>query len=337
MSGKMIMHIASYPYLVILFLVGICLSFFPDYAHTRIPVQQSLGYKIYIQPVAIVQGEYVYLKDISRLDPTLPHTLSNSIQTLPLWKAPQRIGDTLVIPEIAIRKKLQEVLGKNAIFCQYPQTLTIQRGGKVVYRKEIEQHIKELLMPKLQNEYNSPVQIENMRIPEYILMTDPTGTWNIDIKRIAIPKVIMTLTILDSFGKKEQSIPLSVSYSVYMNALCAKEYLERNRVLDNAVENCSYNTSTITDLFINDIHRNYRAKKAIPKGAVILASDVELVPTIMKGATIDLVYNKNGILLSTKVAALTDAYIGESIKVQPSYSKKYIYATVRDEQTVVIQ
>ena len=324
-----------------LLMYGVLFSLFCAFACSEIYAmsssEKSLGYKIYIQSVAIVQGDTVYLHDIAQFDSSLTDTLIQRVQNIPLWESPKNIGGTVVFSEIAIRKKVQEVLGKDALFCTYPSTLTIQRGGGIMYKKEIEQHIREMLIPRLEEEHQASIEIDEMRLPEYLLIADPKSSLHVEIKRGGLPKSIVNLIVRSPLGKKEQQHTLSVTVHAYKNALCAKEHIERYTALDTLVEKCTYDASLIGNVFTKYKEHTYRAKKSIPKGMVIVDSDVEAVPHIVKGAMVDLLYNKNGIQLSTKATALTDAYIGEHIKVQPSYSKKLIHATVRDGHTAVVQ
>ena len=324
-----------------LFICGVYLSivytFSYNYLYAMPASEASLGYKIYIQPVALVQGDMIYLHDIARFDSSLADSLIERVKSIPLWDSPKNIGTTVVFSEVAIRKRVREVLGKDALFCTYPSTLTIQRGGAIIYKKEIEEYVRDALLPRLEEEYHATIEIDEMRLPEYLLIADPKSKLHVEVKRVGLPKSVVTLLVMNPLGKKEQQHPLSVTVHAYKNALCAKEHIERYTALDDLVEQCTYNASLIGNAFIKYKEHTYRAKKSIPKGMVIVDSDVEAVPHIVKGTMIDLLYNKNGVHLSTKATALTDAYIGEHIKVQPSYSKKSIHATVRDEHTAVVQ
>lgn len=320
---------------IILFLVSVL--GIVSYGYATQPHDISHGYTIYIQPVALVQGEKVFLHDIAHIKAPLSDTLMQHIKDTPLWNAPHAIGEKIVFSEIAIRKKMKEVLGKDALFCRYPQTITIQRGGSIVYKKEIEQRVREVLLPRLEQEYTASIEIDEMKIPEHLFIADPKSTLHVEIKRLALPKSTLSLVVTNPMDRKEQQIPLSVTVHAYKQGICAKEYIERYTQLDDVVEPCTYNASLITGAFMKEKDAIYRTKKSIPQGTLLLQADVEVIPTIVKGAVIELIYHKNSIRLSTKATALTDAHIGSMIRVQPSYSKKSIYATVLDEHTVAIQ
>lgn len=294
-------------------------------------------YRIYIQPVAIVQKEHIYLKDIATIHGALPSHVIDRIETIPLWASPDAIGEKKTFSPILLRKKMQELLGSDAILCHYPQTLVVQRGGKVFTKKEIEELLRTTLIPKLQQEYSETVEIIDFRIPGYILAPTTTTTLQVISKRLVAGRNTANIILMDTKGIKEQSIPVSFTANVYINTLCAKKHIQRYEDIENVVEMCLQNTSLIPNLVpYSNVKSAYRAKRAIVKGAPITMLDIESIPVIKKGSTVQLTYNKNGVILSTQVEALSDAHIGGNVRVQPIYSKKIIQATVVNEHTVQV-
>lgn len=307
------------------------------YADAMQKMDTTSGYRLYIEPIAIVQGDAIYIRDIARIEKDFPSDVLKHIEHIPLWEAPKTIGTSITFSEVRLRKRIQELLGKNAVFCKYPTMMTVQRGGRIFYRKDIEKDIRTMVRTALEKEYTATVNIQGIRMPEYILARDSKSIVRIDIKKLSLAKTILTLTVIDAMGNVEQRIPLSATTHVYVKAWCATQYIERHAYISPYLKECMHNASLLSNtLLFSSSHGVYRAKRAIAEGDVLLESDVELIPDIRKGKTIELVYDKNGIRLSTKAQALMDAYIGENIKVQAPYSKKYIYATVIDEDTVRI-
>ena len=78
----------------------------------------------------------------------------------------------------------------------------------------------------------------------------------------------------------------------------------------------------------------WQAKRAIGIGEAILADDLEPLAAIHRGDRVTLVYRRGNVVMRTLVEALEEGGPGDTIAVRNLSSKKQIYATVRDSNTV---
>ena len=78
----------------------------------------------------------------------------------------------------------------------------------------------------------------------------------------------------------------------------------------------------------------WQAKRAIGVGEAILADDLAPLAAIHRGDRVTLVYRRGNVEMRTMVEALEEGGPGDTIAVRNLSSKKQVYATVRDADTV---
>ncbi len=80
----------------------------------------------------------------------------------------------------------------------------------------------------------------------------------------------------------------------------------------------------------------YRVMRSIGSEQVIYTADLSGVPTVRRGRTVNLIYNKGNIKLTVTAQAQDDAGLGDVITVRNMQSKKLVSATVQSADTVLI-
>jgi flagella basal body P-ring formation protein FlgA len=78
-------------------------------------------------------------------------------------------------------------------------------------------------------------------------------------------------------------------------------------------------------------------KVALPKGKFITQSILETPPLVKKQDLVDLVSERNGLVVSVKGIVLMDGQRDEVIRVRNSESKRELYGTVKDARTVLVR
>lgn len=81
----------------------------------------------------------------------------------------------------------------------------------------------------------------------------------------------------------------------------------------------------------------WRARRGVGPGQVIMADDMEMMPLILRGDQVHLIYERKTVRLTMLAEAVTVGAVGgKEITVKNSKNSKEITGVVRDRSTVMI-
>jgi flagella basal body P-ring formation protein FlgA len=81
----------------------------------------------------------------------------------------------------------------------------------------------------------------------------------------------------------------------------------------------------------------WQVQRAIAPNQPILQGDLLAQSMLRKGSVVNLVYEKGNVRMSARAEVLTDAEPGSTVAVRNLQSKKQIFATVIDNNTVMVK
>ena len=82
---------------------------------------------------------------------------------------------------------------------------------------------------------------------------------------------------------------------------------------------------------------NLEAKRSLKEGRLISDKDIGKAVIIKKGTIVNLVYQTKHMQIMAKAEALDDGYLGEKLEVRNTKSKRNLYGTVVDADTVRVE
>ncbi len=295
------------------------------------------NWQIQIKDAAVVHKDMVTLKDIGEVHGKPPLGIWEKLSSISLWKSPEQEGVPVRITRPRLETALKEALGEAAALCILPTNLVIQKGGRVLneddLRKLTQKAIEEAYPPiKTQGE------LSDFRIPSYIFLPQKGYSVDVILPNISAKRLSLQFVVKDLAGTITRQYTGTVLLSLWKPVASTSKPLNRGDYVNpEEIVWLKKNIAFLRDDLWDGKGGPWQVKRSIGGEQPIYKSDLEPLDIVRKGAIIKLVYNKGGILLTTKAEAQEDGTIGQTISVRNLQSKKIIYAKIIDSNTVEIQ
>lgn len=167
-------------------------------------------------------------------------------------------------------------------------------------------------------------------------LTVPTGEVKMRVSRLSEPlsmrkKLTVLLDVLVS-DHLIKSVPVSFEVSGSRQAFMAKHDVARG----NAVSAADVELREV-DIFadlsepispVDFSKAAVRAKTGLRKGAILSRANVETVPDVARGDAVVLLARDGLVSIESRVEAMQDGYVGQTIKVRPGNSNNQILAKI---------
>ncbi len=304
------------------------------------PLQVSAGeWQIEVKKTAVVQGEYIQLREIARTLEGYDNPLWKDIANSTLTRTPNK-GNKKIFYRNRLDKILSRRLQDIAGLIRLPQKLVVQNGGRIFSKSDLKKRIRKLVDSGTRN-LDAEVKLRDYRLPEHICL-DKAGQrleMSLDSRLSAGRNTvrIKMLTARDSVAKRFAG---SVFLDVWKEVPCAARPIQRHESLDpekitTERKNLAYLPYEIWDP--DEDGGPWRLKKSIGAGSVLYDRILEPLPLICKGEGVNLLYRGDTIRLEVPAKALEEGSKGDSMLVRNLRSDKRIRAKVRDKNTVVVR
>lgn len=295
-------------------------------------------WRIRIKEVACVQNDQIVFEEIAEPVRQYPQYKWDELARKKLWQSPEKSGRPVTIPGHEVKRLLRSYLGQDIVDkCLFPGQLRLQKGGKVLRKTEIYNMVVKFLTVKTVA-WKGEVELRDIRLPEHIFLQHPSQSITCALSSSVKPgRNSLRLQVMDARDNKERTLTGSAFVDLWQAVPCAKRPLNRNEAL--RVEDVTFKRKNMAYLR-HDIWDGkggpWRISRSVGEGQVIYARNIEPLPLICRGDEITLKYKGDYIQLQVPALALNDANQGDSIKVQNLQSKKKVYGSVQDSQTVVV-
>lgn len=178
-------------------------------------------------------------------------------------------------------------------------------------------------------------ELTDFRLPAYAFTAHEGQTVELERGMVAPGRIGLRFAVKEMDGTARRRFTGSVFLNLWMDVPCAAVPLNRGDAVSPEKltfhsENLAYARGAIWD----GRGGPWQAKRAIGIGEAILADDLEPLAAIHRGDRVTLVYRRGNVVMRTLVEALEEGGPGDTIAVRNLSSKKQIYATVRDSNTV---
>ncbi|WP_455989973.1 flagellar basal body P-ring formation chaperone FlgA [Desulfoplanes sp. PS50] len=291
---------------------------------------------IVFREAVCVQGAEVTLGDLAVANGPESTIFLEHFAAHTLADAPPRQGDRKVISADMIREGLSRIAAAPGS-CDIPFQIQVQRGGRVIDGPQIRKEVDKFLTRALASK-QAEVNIRDYRLPDRIFVPDVAGTLAMDTSREIEPgRISFRINVLDGNRNVVKRISASVFLDAWVTVPCAARPLGRGRVIvPEAVRFERKNLAYLRGAVWNGRGGPWWVKRPMGTGEVVYDKNIELMPIIVQGARVSLVFDGPNIRLEVPAEALEDGRTGKSIMVRNLQSDKQILARVRDKNTVVV-
>lgn len=306
---------------------------------TAIPaVAAEADWNFTVLPAAVVKGDTVVLGEIAKPSGNISSESWQNLAQTRLWQAPQRIGRPMAITRPKLRNALQRYLGQLASKAILPGSIAIQRGGKVVQKNDLAQMVTRSITNATQQLEGEAV-LRDMTIPSFIFLRDSKNRLDIEpLRTVQAGRIGIRFVELDPNGQVVRRVTGGAFLDLWVTVPCAAVPLNRNDILTpEHITHQRKNLAYLRGEAWDGRGGPYRVTRTLGAGTPIFEGDLEVVPVVAKGSRVDLIYKGKAVRLSVTAQAMADGRVGELIPVRNLQSNRKVYATVLDDNTLVIE
>lgn len=307
------------------------------------PADMAFGrdteWRVRIYDAAVVEGSMVLLGEIAAPVGPMPEPLWQKLAGQELWVAPGDNAKPVNLTRPRLQQAMVDSMGRDfAALCLYPPSITLQRGGKVLDAATIQQYTVKTLTPMLAV-LPGEVSLSDFRLPANVFLDNKTQSFELEAPVKVTPG---RLSLRYSIKELDGSVVRRVTGTVFVDCWATVPSVIRPVNKGDVIrpENITFvkkNLAYVRGDTWDGVGGPWQAQRAISIDQPVMMSDLSYIPTVKKGALLKLVFVSGSVRLSVTVEALADGVSGETIPVRNVQSKRMVYATIYDANTVTAQ
>ena len=256
------------------------------------------------------------------------------LASMPLWASPDVSGKPLQINKQRLQTALREALGELADSCLLPNSLAIQLGGSVLREEDLRVLVTHQLTPQM-NLLGGRSDLTDFRLPPYTFLAHSGQQVVIEPTAIAPGRINLRFAVQEMDRSIVRRFNGSVFMDLWMGVPCPIRPINRGEAVTQDLitfveANLAYQQGAVWD----GRGGPWQAVRPLGASQTILASDLVPLAAMHRGDKVTMVYEKGNIALSIIVEVLEEGGPGDTILVRNIESRKQIYATVIDQNTV---
>ncbi len=300
------------------------------------PAGAGQGWHLVVREWAVSPGDKVLLGDIAEVQGEAPPGTWERLAGMELWRNAEKPGKLVTVSRDQLAKLLRHYAPEAAPLCLLPNQITIQHGGTVSRGPELQRMAVAFLTPQARNMGGEP-DFQDFVMPDSVFAADGE-TVGIALQGDMKPgRIPFQIHVTGADGRILRKVACSVFVGLWKAVPCASRPINRGEEISpDMVTLERRNVSYLTDPW-DGTGGPWRVAKAVGTGQPILRLNIEPMPAVAKGSTVELVYRSGKVNVSVKAQALSDGRVGQTVSVRNMQSKKIIAATVVDRQTVVVR
>ena len=297
-------------------------------------------WRIKIMDAAVVNGANVRLGEIAEPLGNYPQAEWEKLKNKELWPSPQELGKPMSISKNKLKEQIRGYLGDTERICIYPSSLALQQGGALVREGDLRGLVVKYLTNNLMG-LPGEVNFSDIKTPAYIfLSSSQQQVVPSMVSKVSSGRMSLRFEVLDIDGTPLRRYTGSAFVDLWVNVPCASTPLNKDDQIDVDKivfmrKNMAHIRGNLEDVW-DGRGGPYRVMRSIGSEQVIYTADLSGVPTVRRGRTVNLIYNKGNIKLTVTAQAQDDAGLGDVITVRNMQSKKLVSATVQSADTVLI-
>ncbi len=301
---------------------------------------QGRGWAVVTRTAAVVGEARVTLGDVADPYGAFPAPTWERIKGLELFPAPDKGRQVVVNPE-QMRAALVQVLGETGVdVVSIRGSLTLQRGGFVIQGADLRRQLVAFLTERARAamEQEGELAVRDLAVPEALFLPEDFSRLHIEEPKSLQPgKTHLRLKAVTADGRVLRSVTASAFLDFWVAVPCAARPINTGdtvtpEMIAHERKNLAYLRGEPAR-----IRTGARAKRPIGQGQPVYADDLEALPVVVKGSTVQLFYEGSNVRLVIDAQALADGRYGDVIPVRNLQSGAQVQATVTGDATVVVR
>ena len=286
---------------------------------------------------AAAAGEYITLNNLAELPPDLAQKYGQAL----IWSAPPP-GQFFTLTREFLQYRLTQMgLGGLIEDAVLPAAIQVRQTGIIMNSEEIASAYRSYV--KNQNPWPaSELRIQMYPQDEPVLLPDKQFTLEVlppKGQERLLGDVTLEMAVLKE-GRLLKKFKVNGKVSLEQTVVCATRPIPPQTVI--GPKDVHLSRRDVTNLSQRDI---FTAEKQVlghtlAKGAgpqeILTSRHMDHKPIIKRGEEVTVVLDQNGMVISTKGVTREDGYLGRSVRVRNSLSKKEFQAEVLDAKTVKV-
>jgi len=295
------------------------------------------AWRLRVRDAAAVPGRMVTLGDIADPLGAMPPTEWRGLAAQELWPAPDEAGKPMQINKARLAAALREVLGPLADRCILPNSLVLQRGGAVLREDDLHALLVKNLTEDLRT-LPGTAELQDIRVPPYIFLAHPQQQVMLEPVKLAPGRLSLRFVVQEMDGVALRRVAATAFLNVWMETPCAARPLNKGDALTpDAVTFIRMNAAHMRELPWDGRGGPWQVQRAIATNQPILQGDLLAQSMLRKGSIVNLIYEKGNVRMSVRAEVLADAEPGAVVSVRNLQSKKQVFGTVIDNDTVMVK
>lgn len=300
---------------------------------------QAARWRLSVKEAATAAGERVLLSEIAEPQGAFPADAWATLGATPLWYAPETVGKQTVIPAAKVLEGLRYYLRDAPVEYALPNQLVLMRGGKVLSREELRAMAVETLTPKVAT-LGSEARLLSVNVPDHLFIDDRSTGVRVETGDVVAGRMPLRFVVAGPNNTVMQQVAAEAVVEHFARVPVAiKPILPRDGA---AMEQVAYiwerrNMANIKGRVFDPGDGQWRARRGVGAGQVIMADDMEPMPLILRGDQVRVVYQGRAVRLTLLAEAVTDGAPGGKITVKSPKGTKEIMGVVKDKNTVVVR
>lgn len=291
-------------------------------------------WRIRIHDAAVAPGNMVTLGDIGEIHGTPPPGVWEQLANRPLWPAPPEAGKPLQVSRARLSQALKETLGELADMCILPNSLAIQRGGTVVRDAGLRALVVKTLTPEM-NALPGEAELTDFRLPPYAFLAHAGQSLELEPVKLNPGRLSLRFVVKEVDGSVLRRFTGTVLLDLWANVPCAGKPLNRGDALSpSEIIWQRQNMAHIRGELWDGKGGPWQVQRAIGTGQPLYMADLTALAMVRKGDIVTLRFQRGNVRLDAQAEVLTDGGPGDTVTVRNLQSKKQVFATVRDANTV---
>ena len=292
------------------------------------------AWRLRVREAAVVREAVVRLGDIADPLGNMPRGEWERLAAVPLWPAPETPGKPLQINRQRLGDALRKALGEVADACLLPNSLAVQRDGAVLLEEDLRSLVVKTLTPQI-NLLGGHGELTDFRLPAYAFTAHDGQSVVLEAGDVAPGRISLRFAVREMDGAAVRRFSGSVFLNLWMDVPCPVRPLGKGEaVTPDVITFMSCNLAYQKGAVWDGRGGPWQTVRSLGASQPILASDLTPLSAVHRGDKLTLVYTRGNVRISAMVEALEEGGPGDTIAVRNLASKKQIYATVLDADTV---
>lgn len=301
------------------------------------PARAAL-WRLTIKEAATAAGPRVLLSELAVPQQDMPGDAWAALGATPLWYSPRIVGRQVILPAEKVLQGLRYYLRDAPLEFEMPNQTAIMRGGKVLSSDELRAMAVEILTPKIQA-LGADARLASLAVPNHLFLEDRATGVTVETGDLGPGKNTFRYVVAAGGGKVLRTVMASAVVDQWARVPVAVRPLNPRAELSPQVNYVLERRSLagIRGRVFEPGNGVWRLRRGVGQGQIIMASDVEPRPLIMRGEKVRLVYQGRALRLTMMAQAVTDGAAGGKITVRNPGSAREVVGIVRDNNTVVVR